>query len=450
MYSRDALSEQAQIRSETFLETKLNFERHKSEETRNRLQEESKNLRYKIIELESVYLPKIESLNEQINKQSEKIAECTQKHLHATKGYAILLKILEKHQKMVDALREYNTKKFKLYENLKFLEKNPKYSEVVEDLPEELFSDQQLNSTIQKLKIMALTHPRRDEVEKIMEEIQEVERQKAEIGKSFDENLMKSLEHIVVSIGDKKDKEALEHQLEDNLVKKERLYSDVRQITEEIKRQNEIYIEQLEKVSKSSKLFEELKSEYGSHQSQISEASKTITSYHNEIQNADSLMLELKPRIESTNHEIKNLKYDLTKKENYILYLQSKLTAKMAQKSKKRSPIKFLKKPKSSKKPKPPSKSPIRISKSPLRMSKSRSINEVTSIQLPKKLKKKLKPSKIFEIPSLKLSELTPELRIPQKASILSTPDTLTTTPTTVPSQNKKLNLQHKIYMRYF
>jgi gas vesicle protein len=69
------MSEQARIRSENFVQSKLNFERHKSEETISRLQKQSKALRYNIIELESTYLPKIENLTEKINKQSEQIAE---------------------------------------------------------------------------------------------------------------------------------------------------------------------------------------------------------------------------------------------------------------------------------------------------------------------------------------------------------------------------------------
>jgi Glu-tRNA(Gln) amidotransferase subunit E-like FAD-binding protein len=124
---------------------------------------------------------------------------------------------------MVEALREYNSKKFKCYETLKFLEKSSGNSNFISELPEELFSDSELNNAVEILKTLASSHFKRDEVEKVIEEIVDLERQKANVGKSLDQRLAKSLERFDVDFGEK--------ELEDNLQNKENLYWHMKQIT---------------------------------------------------------------------------------------------------------------------------------------------------------------------------------------------------------------------------
>lgn len=73
------MTERSNIRSLSFLETKLKFERHKSEDTLRKYKTEAKALRHKTIELESSYYAIVEALEDKINQQNEEIQSYQQK-----------------------------------------------------------------------------------------------------------------------------------------------------------------------------------------------------------------------------------------------------------------------------------------------------------------------------------------------------------------------------------
>jgi len=64
-------------------------------------------LRNKMMQLESVYNPRIEAGQETIETQRQEIQNLEAKISQANEGNGLLMKILIKHQKMVEVLKAY-------------------------------------------------------------------------------------------------------------------------------------------------------------------------------------------------------------------------------------------------------------------------------------------------------------------------------------------------------
>lgn len=181
------MSEQSEIRSERYKETKLNLERMKSDDVIKRLRNESKTLRHKTIELESAFNPAIDILEDTIENQNEEIQELKEKFMKSSNGNEILIKILTKHQKMADALRQYNDKKAKVYLNMKMVQKSHEPIKIYENPDfENLQSGKDIRDAVLKLRTLSTSHPKSQKVDEMLKKLHEIDLFKVQLHKEID------------------------------------------------------------------------------------------------------------------------------------------------------------------------------------------------------------------------------------------------------------------------
>lgn len=191
------MSEQSEIRSERYKETKLNLERMKSDDVINRLKAESKTLRHKTIELESVFNPAIETLEDTIDNQNEEIQELKDKFMKSSSGNEILIKILAKHQKMADALRQYNEKKTKDYLKMKMVQKSNQPIKIYENpIFVNLQSGKDIREAVLKLRELSTSHPKSQKVDEMLKKLHEIDLFKVQLHKEIDILTVPRVENI--------------------------------------------------------------------------------------------------------------------------------------------------------------------------------------------------------------------------------------------------------------
>jgi len=188
IYSRDTILERSHIRAEDFATSKLKLATHQSEEQLSKLKGHAKELRMtQSIELESIYITRIDGLEEKIEQQTEEIDQIKNNTDKASSGKEIMLKILQNQQNMKNALLGYNQKKSKTGDKLKLIQKHHQSIYLKDNLEfDKLMSNIPLNDSIQRLKELTNSHPNAQLVEDIITQLHEVETVKNTINRQID------------------------------------------------------------------------------------------------------------------------------------------------------------------------------------------------------------------------------------------------------------------------